>query len=320
MPKLSIIIPAYNVETFLPKCLDSIFAQDGPAVEVICVDDGSTDGTRSLLDEYATHHASLRVVSQPNKGMSAARNLGLDVAEGEYVMFVDSDDWLCEGALVKLVAVLDGEDVVCFNAKKYFERTGKYRANRLPLVDGVYTGWEYFNRTRLTPTTIHFVCIWQRAYRRSFLKEMGLRFEETVRRAEDDLFTTMVMVHAKTLKVLNECVYVYRIRPRSITTTVSVDRWYDSIRVQEMLADFFIPRKEIDKTVVYQVLASNYINYFSQKTKALYGDRDHELKQRINWAHFRKTCVTSRHRRFYWMIRLSPDLFRWFEGHGLKVH
>ena len=187
------------------------------------------------------------------------------------------------------------------------------------MVDGIVTGWEYFNRTRLTPTTIHFVCIWQRAYRRAFLKEKELRFEETVRRAEDDLFTTTVMFHAKTLKVLDECVYVYRVRPRSITTTVSVDRWNDSIRVQEMLANFFIPRKEIDKSVIYQVLASNYINYFSRDTKSLYGDRDRELKHRINWGHFRKTCVTSRHRRFYWMIRLSPNFFRWFEGHGLKV-
>ena len=319
MIKLSIIIPTYNVEVFLPQCLDSIFTQGFTDVEVICVDDGSTDGTVGLLEEYAAEHENLRVFSQPNQGMSAARNRGLDYAIGEYVLFVDSDDWLCEGALEKLAAVLDGEDVVCFNAKKYFERSGKYRANRLPVLDGIVTGWEYFNRTRLTPTTIHFVCIWQRAYRRTFIKEKGLRFEETVRRAEDDLFTTTVMFHAKTLKVLDECVYVYRVRPRSITTTVSVDRWYDSFRVQEMLADFFIPRKGIDKTVVYQVLASNYINYFSQQTKALYGDRDRELKQRINWAHFRKTCVTSHHRRYYWMIRLSPDLFRRFEGHGLKV-
>ncbi|MBR4146454.1 MAG: glycosyltransferase [Bacteroidales bacterium] len=320
MLKLSIIIPAYDVEAFLPKCLDSIFSQDCSDFEVICVNDGSTDGTQTLLERYAANHTNLKVISQQNKGMSASRNHGLDVAEGEYVMFVDSDDWLCDGALARLRAHLDGEDVVCFNAKKFIEQTGEYQENKLPAIDGGVTGWEYFNKTRLIPTAIHFVCIWQRAYRRSFLESQGLLFEETVKRAEDDLFTTMVMYHAQTVKAVDECVYVYRIRPQSITTTVSIDRWYDSIRVQEMLADFFIPKQDVDKTVIYQVLASNYINYFSQKTKSLYGNRDHELKQRINWDYFRETCVIARHRRLFRMIRFSPVIFRWYERMGSKVH
>ena len=320
MSKLSVIIPAYNVEAFLPQCLDSIFSQDCSDFEVICVNDGSTDGTQTLLERYAANHTNLKVISQLNKGMSASRNHGLDVAEGEYVMFVDSDDWLCDGALARLRAHLDGEDVICFNAKKYIEQTGEYQDNKLPVINEAMTGWEYFHKTRLIPTAIHFVCIWQRTYRRAFLDEHQLRFEETVRRAEDDLFSTMVMFHAKTLKVVDECVYVYRVRPQSITTTVSIDRWYDSIRVQEMLADFFIPKNDVDKTAIYQVLASNYINYFSKKTKSLYGNRDRELKQRINWEYFKDTCITSRHRRLYLMIRFSPVLFRWYEGVGSKVH
>ena len=320
MPLLSIIIPAYNVETFLPKCLDSIFSQNCSDFEVICVNDGSTDGTLDLLERYAANHNNLKVISQPNLGMSASRNHGLDVAEGDYVMFVDSDDWLCDGALARLSAHLDGKDVVCFNTKKYIEQTGEYQKNKLPIIEGAVTGWGYFNKTRLTPTAIHFVCIWQRAYRRSFLEEHQLRFEETVRRAEDDLFSTMVMFNAKTLTVVDECVYVYRVRPQSITTTVNIDRWYDSIRVQEMLADFFIPKNDVDKTAIYQVMASNYINYFSQKTKSLYGNRDRELKQRINWDYFRETCVTARHRRLYRMIRISPTLFRWYERISSKMH
>lgn len=320
MSKLSVIIPAYNVEAFLPQCLDSIFSQDYSDFEVICVNDGSTDRTLNLLEEYAAEQPKLRVFSQQNKGMSAARNHGLEMAEGEYVMFVDSDDWLCNGALDKLVTVLKGEDVVCFNAKKFIEQTGEYQENKLPADDGVVTGWEYFNKNRLTSTAIHFVCIWQRAYRRSFLESQGLRFEETVKRAEDDLFTTMVMYHAQTVKAVDECMYIYRIRPQSITTTVNIDRWYDSIRVQEMLADFFIPKNDVDKTAIYQVLASNYINYFSRKTKSLYGNRDCELKQRINWDYFKETCITARHRRLFQMIRISPILFRWYERMGSKVH
>ena len=264
MPDLSIIIPAHNVENYLSRCLDSIFNQDFHGFEVICIDDGSTDGTLALLEKYATEHANLKIITQPNKGMSASRNRGMDVAEGGYVMFVDSDDWLCDGALSKLAAALSGEDVVCFNAKKYIEETETYQDNELPTVNGAVSGWEYFNKTRLMPTAIHFVCIGQRVYRRSFLEERHLRFEETVRRAEDDLFTTMVMFHAKTVKEVDECVYVYRIRPQSITTTVSVDRWYESIRVQEKLAAFFIPKNDVAEITSVGIIPKQLCSFLKE--------------------------------------------------------
>lgn len=313
MPKLSIIIPAYNVEAFLPQCLDSIFSQDYAEYEVLCIDDGSTDGTPELLQRYAAERQNLKVLKQSNQGMSTARNLGLKEAKGEYVMFVDSDDWLCEGSLAKLSASLNGEDVVCFNAKKYIEKTEEYKYNVLPSVDGVLKGWDYFNKARLIPSEIHFVCIWQRAYRRAFLEENNLRFAEGIRRAEDDLFSTMVMYHAQTLKVINECVYVYRVRDNSITTTVDINRWYDSLKVQEIMADFFVPLKDVDKSAIYRVLASNYINQFSVKTRALYGDHDKELQERVKWDYFKEVCVTSRHKRLYLLIKISPKLFRFYE-------
>lgn len=318
MLKLSIIIPAYNVESFLPQCLDSIFPQKDADVEILCIDDGSTDGTPRLLQDYATEHHNLRVLTQPNRGMSTARNWGLKEATGEYVMFVDSDDWLIEGSLSKLLASLNGEDVICFNAKKYLEKTKEYKENKTLWMDGVLKGWDYFNKVRLIPSEIHFVCIWQRAYRRVFLEENNLCFVDGIRRAEDDLFTTMVMYYAQTLKVINDCVYVYRVRDNSITTTVDINRWYDSLKVQEIMADFFIPIQGVDKTAIYRVLASNYINQFSSKTKALYGNHDKELQERINWDCFKKVCVTSRHKLLYRLIRINPLLFRFYESMNAK--
>lgn len=311
---ISIIVPAYNVEAFLPQCLDSIFSQDYADFEVLCIDDGSTDGTPELLQRYADEYPKLRVLTQTNQGMSTARNLGLDEAKGEYVLYVDSDDWICEGAFSRLAAALNGEDVVCFNAKRYIEKTEEYKFNDLHSVDGVVKGWDYFNKTRLVPSEIHFVCIWQRAYRKAFLEENSLRFAEGIRRAEDDLFTTMVMYQAQTLKVIDECVYVYRVRDNSITTTVDINRWYDSLKVQDVLADSFIPLKDIDKSAVYRVLASGYINQFSTKTKALYGDHDKELLERIRWDYFKEVCITPRHKRLYRLIRTSPKLFRFYES------
>ena len=318
--KLSIIIPAYNVEQFLPKCLDSILRQNHTDFEVIVINDGSTDCSLTVLEGYACKHSNLNVINQDNAGMSTARNRGLEVAKGEYVMFVDSDDWLCDNALESLCPNFNGEDVVCFNAKKYVEDKNVFVENNRPFTGKVMSGWDYFNSQRLIPAEIHFVCVWQRAYRREFLDANNLRFADGILRAEDDLFSTMVMYHAKSVKAIDLCCYVYRIRQSSITTTVNINRWYDSLRVQEMLADFFVPLKGIDKSVIYRVLASGYIGWFSSTTKKLYGNRDKELKARINWNHFKQTTVTKRHKRLYRLIRISPKLFRQYSKIAQKIH
>lgn len=307
--KLSIIIPAYNAEAYLPQCLDSILAQEHPGCEVIVVDDGSTDGTAALLERYP----DVKVVHQENRGMSTARNRGLDEARGEYILFVDSDDLLTDGALETLVAELSGEDIIAFNAKKLHDATGEQTYHPTIREPETTDGWTYFCRHRLESTDIHFVCIWQRAYRRQFLIDNNLRFADGILRAEDDLFTTQAMLAAKTLRTITPCLYIYRIRANSITTTVDRRRFDDSLRVQRLLADLFIPLQGVDKKVIYRVLASNYINLFSRKTKNLYGNIDREMQRWVDWWQFRTVCLTPRHRRLYHLIRIHPSLFRFYE-------
>lgn len=307
--KLSIIIPAYNAEAYLPQCLDSILAQEHRGCEVIVVDDGSTDGTAALLERYP----DVKVIHQENRGMSTARNRGLDEARGEYILFVDSDDLLTDGALATLVAEFGGEDILAFNARKLHDATGQQTYNPTIREPETTDGWTYFCRHRLEATDIHFVCIWQRAYRRQFLIDNNLRFADGILRAEDDLFTTQVMLAAKTVKTITPCLYIYRIRANSITTTVDRRRFDDSLRVQRLLADLFIPLQGVDKKVIYRVLASNYINLFSRKTKNLYGNIDREMQRWVDWRQFRTVCLTPRHRRLYHLIRIHPSLFRFYE-------
>lgn len=307
--KLSIIIPAYNAEAYLPQCLDSILAQGHPGCEVIVVDDGSTDGTAALLERYP----DVKVVHQENRGMSTARNRGLDEAQGEYILFVDSDDLLTDGALETLVAELSGEDIIAFNAKKLHDATGELTYHPTIREPETTDGWTYFCRHRLEATDIHFVCIWQRAYRRQFLIDNNLRFADGILRAEDDLFTTQAMLAAKTLRTITPCLYIYRIRANSITTTIDRRRFDDSLRVQRLLADLIIPLQGVDKKAIYRVLASNYINLFSRKTKKLYGNIDREMMRWVDWRQFRTVCLTPRHRRLYHLIRIHPSLFRFYE-------
>lgn len=307
--KLSIIIPAYNAEAYLPQCLDSILAQEHQDCEVIVVDDGSTDGTATLLERYP----DVKVIHQENRGMSTARNRGLDEARGEYILFVDSDDLLTDGALKTLVAELSGEDILAFNARKLHDATGQLTYHPTIREPETTDGWTYFCRHRLEATDIHFVCIWQRAYRRQFLIDNNLRFADGILRAEDDLFTTQAMLAAKTVKTITPCLYIYRIRANSITTTVDRRRFDDSLRVQRLLADLFIPLQGVDKQAIYRVLASNYINLFSRKTKKLYGNIDREMQRWVDWRQFRTVCLTPRHRRLYHLIRIHPSLFRFYE-------
>ena len=290
----SIIIPAYNAANYLPQCLDSIQAQAYSDYEVIVVDDGSTDGTAALLER----RPEVKTVRQENSGMATARNRGLDVAEGEYILFVDSDDLLCDGALQALVPHLGGEDMVCFNARKLHEETGGHTYNPTIAVTEHSDGWTYFCRHRLERTDIHFVCIWQRTYRRQFLTDNNLRFADGLRRAEDDLFTTLAMLHAKSVKTIADCLYTYRVRQGSITRSANPSLEADSLRVHRMLEELFLPMEKIDKRAIYQVLSSNYIARIAK------GD----ILTSDEWHRFRQECVTPRHRRLYWLSHLHPTL------------
>ncbi len=114
-PKISVIVPVYNVETYLPRCLESLIAQTLEDIEIICVDDESTDGSLEILRSYATHEPRMRVLTQKNKRQGGARNTGLDIACGEYVLYIDSDDWIdpdyCE-SLYRAAAAIDADVAV----------------------------------------------------------------------------------------------------------------------------------------------------------------------------------------------------------------
>ena len=126
----SIIIPVYNVEAYLQDCLESVLRQSFPDWEAICVNDGSTDVSLAILEEYAAKDSRFRIFSQVNGGLSSARNAGLKVAKGNYVLFLDSDDWLEKNALEVLAGRVDGEDMLCFSGRRFFETEGIYHKAR----------------------------------------------------------------------------------------------------------------------------------------------------------------------------------------------
>ena len=115
--QVSCIVPLYNVEQYLKDCVDSLLQISEIAVEIILVDDGSTDSSLEIAKQYADRYAQIKVIHQPNKGLSEARNRGLEVAKGEYIAFIDSDDWICPDRLVRLYrrAKRDNADLILGN-------------------------------------------------------------------------------------------------------------------------------------------------------------------------------------------------------------
>lgn len=303
--KFSVIIPVYNVEAYLRDCLDGVLNQTCTDWEAICVNDGSTDGSAVILNEYAARDSRLKVITQPNGGLSAARNAGIDAAEGEYVLFLDSDDWLEENALEVLSNNLDGEDMVCFSGRRYFEKEQRYNdADRLKAW-AYASGMDYYNENALSARDFAFVCVVLRIYRREFLSSHNLKFKEGIFH-EDNLFTPLACFYSARVKVINECLYDYRVRSNSITTTFNAKRLRDLLETANTLAEFFVQKKGFDKKVVYRAITHHYQTVFVYSIKE---DR-FEFGRSCDWSLYRIVSQTKlRHRLNYWKNRIRYEVF-----------
>ena len=242
--KLSIIIPVYNVEQYLQKCLDSVLVDNAFTGQVICVNDGSTDGSLTILEEYTKQYPNVEIMSQPNAGLSAARNAGLKHATGDYVFFLDSDDWVLPGSIDKVLSQVDGEDVIYFNAKKYYEDKQCYgRELNIPELKHM-DGQSYFTAICDKPRDLPFVCVWGGLYKRSFLIENNLYNEPGIYH-EDNYFTPQVLLAAKDVSSINEYVYAYRLRKGSITAHVTEKHIKDQLFVARSLYALYEKRGNV---------------------------------------------------------------------------
>ncbi|MBQ0126416.1 MAG: glycosyltransferase [Bacteroidales bacterium] len=303
---ISVIIPVYNVERYLPQCLDSILAQTYQVFEVICINDGSTDDSLQVLEEYAAKDSRIKVVSQTNAGLSAARNAGLSVASGDYVFFLDSDDWIEQNALEILASSIVGQDMICFNGRRYLEETGEFENADELTTEQIISGWEYYNKYSLQPRNFAFVCVVLRLYSREFLLKNNLKFAEGIYH-EDNRFTPLACYYAQKVSVINDVLYNYRVRPSSITTTVNVKRQKDLILTANFLSKFFVSKQIPDKNVIYRALTHHYQSAFLKSDR----NTDRELVKLVDWKLYYTVARTKlRHRLQFAAMRLSPSLFR----------
>ena len=280
--RLSVVVPVYNVEPYLRRCVDSLLDQDltEDEYEIVLVDDGSTDQCGAICDAYASRHPHVVVLHQPNGGLSAARNSGIDVARGNYVMFVDSDDYLEPKVLKSLVDKVEAEDleVLRFNYRNVNERYEAFEPNKVskPFVD--YRDEVCDGPTFLTER-VGFGCYaWQFVIRRELLD--GCRFKEGIY-FEDTEWTPRLLVKAQKATSVGLVVYNYLQRQGSITQSVDLEKKRKVLDDKLMLIDAMqLQMDEVeDKRWFEGMLSQLVVSVIDDVSISFYGERQSYLRK-----------------------------------------
>lgn len=236
---VSIIIPVYNVQAYLGDCLDSVLNQTERRIEIICVDDGSTDRSPAILEQYARRDSRIRVHRQANQGLSASRNAGFALARAPFILFVDSDDLLVPHAVEHCLAAALADsrtDVVLFDFQ-HTDEQGRAGAVFRSNVSAVRPGTA-FTAVECPDVFFFYNSACSKFYRRAFLKEHRLAFQPGIW-FEDLLFYLQLLLCHPVFYYLPELLYQYRQRGDSITKSFGSDRNRDILTVFETaMADY----------------------------------------------------------------------------------
>ena len=209
MKKVSIIVPVYNAEKAIGRCVESILSQDYTELEVILVDDGSRDSSPEILDGFAAKDPRVLCIHKENGGVSAARNTGLDRATGDYIQFCDADDWLAPEATKLLVR--RAEDSAADLVVGDFYRVVGDKVSRKGSIEkkDILTLRQYADEMLLSPADLYYGVLWNKLYRRDIIEQDRVRMDPEVSYSEDMIFNLDYLKHAQTVAVLEAPVYYY---------------------------------------------------------------------------------------------------------------
>ena len=259
MFKLSVIIPVYNVERYLKECLDSVCNQTLEDIEIICINDGSTDNSLDILNEYAAKDNRIKIISKENGGQATARNLGIKEAQGEYIAFVDSDDFIEPEMFEKLYskAKADNLDLVMCKIATYDNQTGEIKDNVWYYMLGVFRDFEkdIFSHKDTHDFTCEIaVTPYNKIYKTSILKDNDILFPEGLI-FEDEKFFYDVYLRAKRVSIVDEFLYYYRINRKGSTVDIAKENDYtDIVPISKQIRETF---RQTDNYEDYKILLVN---------------------------------------------------------------
>lgn len=312
--KLSIIVPVYNVEAFLKKCVDSLLAQDlsPDEYEIILVDDGSTDGCGALCDAFAAAHTNISVIHQQNRGLSGARNAGIPVATGEYILFVDSDDFLEPNVLGGLVQQMEDKqlDILRFNYQNVNMEGEVFEPNKFskPFVD--YSGEVCDGETFLNER-LGFACYaWQFMVKSSVLHKEGNGFREGIY-FEDVEWTPRILLQALRVASTDTVVYNYLFRTGSIARNTDKEKKRKAIRDKMTILEGFadLRRQVRDDCWLRGMSAQIALSILDVVGRFFYPERKAYIQNLKKWVDFPLSTyhATPSAKKKIWLANLSPS-------------
>lgn len=256
MPKVSIIVPIYNAAGTIQRCVDSILKQDFQDYELILVNDGSRDESPAILDQYALADSRIQVIHKDNAGVSTARNTALDVAKGEYIQFLDADDWITTDATKMMVRAMEDRDADLV-VTDFYRVVGKHVARKGDIEEEDVMDLKTFaDHMMSNPADFYYGVLWNKMYKRSIIEGNHLRMNPEVSWCEDFLFNMEYLLHCSRIYALQVPTYYY------VKTEGSLVNQSGGLG--------------IGRTVRMKLFVFDYYNNFYQK---VYDTRDYKKKR-----------------------------------------
>ncbi len=236
MSKISIIIPVYNIEKYLNQCLDSVINQTFKDLEIICVDDGSTDRCPYILEQYAVQDNRIKIIHKENGGIVSARKAGLRAAQGEYIGYVDSDDWIDSDMYEQMYQKMVNQNVDIIMCGRYEDTGNRSKQVYHGITEGKYD--KYRLKKYVYPEIIVgssffewgiFPGVWDKLFRRNCLEKYQMEVDEKIVMGEDAACTYPALLNANSIYIMNKCLYHYR---QTTTSMVKSSQNYERERMQ----------------------------------------------------------------------------------------
>lgn len=309
---ISVIVPVYKVEKYLKRCVDSILAQTYPCLEVILVDDGSPDGCPAICDEYAREDRRVRVIHKENGGLSDARNAGIDIAKGQFLGFVDSDDYVHPRFYELLLQALkeEGADIAGCDVKKIYETGTVEEEEKEAVRSEIYSGREATANLYDAQLYLKSVVIWNKLYKKELFKDV--RFPKG-KLHEDEFTSYRLLYQSKSVVYIDRAYYFYFQREDGIMGQKQKKISPVALEAYEQMETFFREKGEKD---LLQMMMYRYLSMVRRYASDAVKSKDEE---EVRLGRYYDKKFRRDYRKYIWKIRKPKRKFRLWMYYHFKI-
>ncbi len=290
-PRVSVVVPVYNVAPWLDRCVASLAGQSFADIEILLVDDGSTDGSGRICDQWATRDPRVRAIHTANAGVSAARNRGLREATGKFLAFVDSDDWVDPELIATLVDGMAGEvdwAACCLGRVDAAGTVGQaFTLGVSGGFDCARLSEDFLEKTLTSFWLFQPVC---KLYRLDLIRDHGMSFDTDMSFGEDFAFNLAYLRHARRVQMIDRVLYFYRILPGGLSSSFNERKAVSFCRAKDLLLGFVRERGLFVNRVRVLVVQNILNEYFSLMTQ-LVRSRSVPRRQRLRYFAIMRSCA-----------------------------